>query len=261
MSAWLKHPWRVTGRLVWMTAELSWMAFTYTLRCSGRSGDALARARALWLQHSTRRLLRIFRAEIRVIGEMPQRGLFVSNHLGYVDILVLASLTPAVFVAKHEVKSWPVFGWFAQLAGTIFVQRTKRAQTGEVAREIETMLQRGIPVILFPEGTSSNGETVLPFKSALLEPVTKSSGALSVGWIHYELDDGDPREEVCYWRDDVTLISHLLNLFSKRAVRAQVCCSRFSSIAKDRKALAQELHGEVLKLRASNQTDANRKLL
>jgi len=259
MSAWLKHPWRVTGRLAWMTVELLWMAFAYALRCGGRSGDSLALARAVWLQQSTRRLLRIFRADVRVIGEMPRRGLFVSNHLGYVDILVLASLMPAVFVAKHEVKSWPVFGWFAQLAGTIFVQRTKRAQTGEVAREIEAMLQRGIPVILFPEGTSSNGETVLPFKSALLKPATKSSGALSVGWIHYELDDGDPREEVCYWRDDVTLISHLLNLFSKRSVHAQVCCSRLSSASTDRKTLARQLHQEVMKLRTANpmNTDKN----
>ncbi|HEY9510295.1 MAG TPA: lysophospholipid acyltransferase family protein [Verrucomicrobiae bacterium] len=253
MSVWLKHPWRVTGRLAWMMAELLWMAFTYALRCGGRSGHSLARARSVWLQQSTRRLLRIFRADVRVRGEIPKRGLFVSNHLGYVDILVLASLTPAVFVAKHEVKSWPVFGWFAQLAGTIFVQREKRAKTAHVTRQIEHVLDREVLVILFPEGTSSNGETVLPFKSALLEPATKFSTALSVGWIHYELDDGDPREEVCYWRDEVTLVSHLINLFSKRSVRAQVCCSRFSSAAKNRKALAQELHGEVLKLKAARE--------
>lgn len=81
----------------------------------------------MWLQNSSRRLLRVFRIETQFTGDIPSSGLLVCNHLSYLDIVVLAAITPCVFVAKREVKKWPVFGWFARLAGTVFVHREQRA--------------------------------------------------------------------------------------------------------------------------------------
>ena len=174
----------------------------------------------------------------------------VCNHLSYLDILVLSALTPVVFVAKNEVKNWPVFGWFARLAGTVFVRREKRAGAGQAVDEMKTVLGSGVTVVLFPEGTSSDGQTVLPFKSSLLEPAMRQKQQLSAGFIRYELDDGDVAEEVCYWKD-MTLFPHLINLLGKRGIRASVCFAEAQGGARNRKELAQQLHATVVELKES----------
>jgi 1-acyl-sn-glycerol-3-phosphate acyltransferase len=174
----------------------------------------------------------------------------VCNHLSYLDVLVLAALTPSRFVAKSEVRNWPVFGWFACLAGTIFVERNKRSQVARSAEEMAAALQQGSLMVLFPEGTSSGGETVLPFKSSLLEPATRNSQPVTAGLIAYDLIDGDVSEEVCYWKD-MTLLPHLINLLSKSIVHAVVCFTEARQETRDRKILARQLHSEVLRLKTA----------
>lgn len=246
MKALFRHPFRVVGRLLWMNAEFLLITVVFALRCGFRRSTIMERAS--WLQYATRRFLRIFAATVHTSGPVPSNGLLVCNHLSYVDILVLASLTPAVFVAKREVKSWPVFGWFAKLAGTLFVDRERRTRVGQTAAEIQSALDQGALVILFPEGTSSNGETVLPFKTSLLEPATRQTHALFAGLIQYQIDDGDVGEEVCYWKD-MTLVPHLINLFSKRTINASVRFKQLREGSTDRKELAKQLHSEILRLK------------
>jgi 1-acyl-sn-glycerol-3-phosphate acyltransferase len=207
-------------------------------------------ARALWLQKGCRRVLGIFNVEIQSSGPIPTQGLLVSNHLSYLDILVLSALTPSVFVAKLDVKTWPFFGWFSRLAGTMFADRERRTQVGPLTRELRTILNRGALVVLFPEGTSSDGRTVLPFKSALLEPVTNSFYLLSASLIEYQLEDGNVGEEVCYWKD-MTFLSHVINLLSKSRVKASIRFSEIRNCGATRKELARELHSEVLNLKFS----------
>ena len=223
------------------------MRFTWLV--GFRRGKDRTRARALWLHRSSPRVLRVLGLQPESAGEIPSRGLLVCNHLSYLDIPVLATLTPSVFVSKREVRSWPVFGWFAMLAGTIFVHRERRSQTVEAAEAIELRLNQDALVVLFPEGTSSNGESVLPFKSSLLEPAAQNRHPLSVGFIRYEVDDGDVAEDVCYWRD-MTFAPHLLNLLSKRRVRAQVRFLPQPPLSLNRKELAVRLQEEILKLKA-----------
>jgi 1-acyl-sn-glycerol-3-phosphate acyltransferase len=174
--------------------------------------------------------------------------LLVSNHLSYLDILILAALTPARFVAKSEVRNWPVFGWFARLAGTIFVERNKRSQAAQSAEQIALALSEGSLVVLFPEGTSSGGETVLPFRSSLLEPAARKLHTVTAGLIGYQLTDGDVSEEVCYWKD-MTLLPHLINLLSKRTVHAFLHFAQLRQETTNRKTLARRLHSEVLRLK------------
>jgi 1-acyl-sn-glycerol-3-phosphate acyltransferase len=193
-------------------------------------------------------LLRVFRIETQFTGDIPPRGLLVCNHLSYLDILVLSGLTPCIFVAKREVKDWPVLGWFAKKAGTVFVHRELRAQAAQTVNKIETALQTGALLVLFPEGTSSGGESILPFKSSLLEPAARQTHSLTAGFLRYELGDGDVSEEVCYWKD-MTLVPHLINLCSKRAVQASVEFNRFREGNADRKQLARQLHAEVLRMK------------
>jgi 1-acyl-sn-glycerol-3-phosphate acyltransferase len=247
MKALFRHPVRVVFRLIWLSAELALAALNYA-RWRGLSGKCSGNKRAAWLQHVSRRILGIFKTQIKTSGSIPKSGLLVSNHLSYVDILVIASITPAVFVAKHEVKGWPVFGFFARLAGTVFVDRARRTRVGQTTGEIETALNEGALVVLFPEGTSSNGETVLPFKSSLLEPAARQTHALFASHIQYQIDDGDVREEVCYW-SDTTLFAHIINLLSKRTIKAEVRFTQLREGSTDRKELAKQLHSEILRLK------------
>jgi 1-acyl-sn-glycerol-3-phosphate acyltransferase len=250
MKAWLKHPLRVSGRILWLAGEFTLAALGFVLNCAFRSPGRLPAKRALWLQRHSRRVLRVIRVDVRAVGPIPAEGLLVCNHLSYVDILVLGALAPPVFVSKYEVKHWPIFGFFASLGGTIYVRRDRRTDTGRVTQQIDEALRSRVLVILFPEGTSSGGQSILPFKSSLLEPAAQQTHSLSVGLIRYELDDGDPVEEICYWRD-MTLLPHLLNLLSKRGVRASVRFAPIQNGSMDRKELARQLHSEVLRLKTT----------
>jgi 1-acyl-sn-glycerol-3-phosphate acyltransferase len=250
VNSWAKHPLRVSGRLLSLGVEFLFAALEYARCCAFCSSANLPMERAVWLQKSSRRVLRIFGAETCVVGRVPDNGLLVCNHLSYLDILILAALTPSRFVAKSEVRNWPVFGWFARLAGTIFVERTKRSKTARAAEEIGVALGEGPLVVLFPEGTSSGGETVLPFKSSLLEPATRQLHALTAGLIAYELADGNVSEEVCYWKD-MTLVPHLLNFLGKRTLQAFVHFSEAPQETTDRKVLARRLHSEVVRLKTA----------
>ena len=236
-----------------MAAELALGGVTYLANCAFKPASESPRARAVWLQSVARRLLRIFCHEVSVSGPVPESGLLVSNHLSYVDVLVLASLTPAVFVAKREVRGWPVFGWFARLGGTMFIHRERRTHVSVINAEVQAVLGRGLLVIVFPEGTSSGGQTVLPFKSSLLEPAVRQPHPLWACAVGYELVDGDVSEEVCYWKD-MTFAPHLVNLFGKRSLRAKVKFARVQNGGEDRKQLARRLHAEVLRLKGAART-------
>jgi len=115
-------------------------------------------------------LSRLFDIRVTVIGQPIQdRGvLMVSNHTSYLDILVLGGVASVSFVAKSEVASWPLFGTFARLQRTVFVERARRTQTGVSRDLIASRLREGDALVLFPEGTSNDGNYVLPFKSALM---------------------------------------------------------------------------------------------
>jgi 1-acyl-sn-glycerol-3-phosphate acyltransferase len=243
-----QHPFRVVGRLVWFGFEALEAMLVFLPGCVFGQKTSRRHRRALWLQRTARHVGRIFQLKIDSAGTIPARGLLICNHVSYVDILVLLSLAPAVFVAKREVKSWPVMGWLARLGGTVFIDRQRRTHVGEVNDEIQSALNDGALVIVFPEGTSSDGKTVLPFKSSLLEAATKPEQPLAVGHIAYAIDDGDATTEICYWGDAV-FFPHLLNLLSKRSVRASVRLAPVEHHSTDRKELAQQLQTEVLGLR------------
>ena len=239
-------------RFVWMGAEFALAGARFPWFVPFRRGKDRTRGRALWLHRSSARVLRVLGLQPKSAGEKPVSGLLVCNHLTYLDILVLATLTPCLFVSKREVRGWPVLGWFAQLAGTVFVHRERRSQTVEATKGIEALLDHGALVVLFPEGTSSNGEVVLPFKSALLEPAAQHRHPLSVGFIRYEVSDGDVAEDVCYWRD-MTFFPHLVNLLSKRSVQAWVRFEPQPPMRLNRKELALKLQGDILRLKGESE--------
>jgi 1-acyl-sn-glycerol-3-phosphate acyltransferase len=200
--------------------------------------------RARWLHRWCRFACHVLGLRLTKLGSIPRAGLLVCNHLSYLDIIALSALRPCVFVAKREVGRWPLFGWLARSAGTIFVERQRKADSPRVVRQMCRALERGMLVVLFPEGTSSDGATVLPFKPALLEPARTLGCPVTAGAIRYALRDGSVADEVCYWRE-MTLLPHLVNLLSKRQISAEISFSETKERTGDRKSIARQLHDEV----------------
>lgn len=241
---------RAVGRLLWFAGDVVVDLLDYIFTTAFVPQAKRRPARAAWLSRAASRHIRIFGYSADYAGEIPKSGLLVSNHLSYLDILAICSAAPSVFVSKADVKRWPVFGLLATLGGTVFIERERRTHVGEVNREIETALADGVLVVVFPEGTSSDGQTVLPFRASLLEPALRGGHPISTAWIHYDLPGGDAANEVCYWGDH-TFFTHLVNLLGKKSVHATLRFGKFQRTTDDRKELAKQLREAVLALKNS----------
>jgi 1-acyl-sn-glycerol-3-phosphate acyltransferase len=162
----------------------------------------------------------LFGIHIHVIGT-PVTGegvLMVANHTSWADIVIFSAVTPLSFVAKAEVAGWPFFGTLARLQRTVFVERARRSSTGEARDEIRERLLDGDTLLLFPEGTSHDGNTVLPFKSALLGAAEArlASGAhvkvqpISVAFTGlHGLPMGRENRPLFAWYGDMEMVPHL----------------------------------------------------
>jgi 1-acyl-sn-glycerol-3-phosphate acyltransferase len=239
---------RAAGKLFWFAAIVVVICTGYFFTVAFVAAKKKRRARASWMHRSARKFIRLFGCHPEVPDAIPPRGLLVSNHLSYLDIVLLGSVTPAVFVSKADVRGWPVFGKLTQMAGTVYIQRERRQHVGEVNREIESALADDLLVVIFPEGTSSDGRDVLPFRSSLLEPALRGGHDISVSHIAYALPGGDAQQEVCYWGDH-TFFPHLLNLLGKKTVNAKLRFGKFTRTTDDRKELASQLHTAVIQLK------------
>lgn len=204
--------------------------------------------RARILQKWSRRLLAVIGAHVVVTGETPPPGLIVANHLSYLDILVFSTAAACIFVSKREVKSWPGVGWIASLSGSLYIDRTRRSDTRAIQPEMQVALACGMRLVVFPEGTSSDGSGLLPFHSSLFQPAVDLHAPVTAAFLQYEISDGDAGEEVCYWGDHM-LVPHALNLLTKQGVRAQVRFSGRQHKFEDRKEAARVMREEVLGLR------------
>ncbi len=217
------------------------------VRIATRRQPALARAR--WARRWARRYLRLFGVEVTATGEPPEHGLLVSNHLSYLDILVLGAAQPTVFVAKCELRGWPVIGWVTRCAGTIFIDRTRLRDVRRVVEELPRPVAEGAVVTFFPEGTSTDGRTVLPFYSSLFEPAIRHRWPVSGAWIEYSPDDGEEgvRDAVCWW-GDADFAPHFWRFLAMRRTQARVVYGPKRPAGPDRKTLAKQLHAQICDL-------------
>jgi len=215
-------------------------------------------------------LCALLRIHVRVVGQ-PERGraaLYVSNHVSWADILVIGSLAPVAFVAKREVASWPLVGITAKLQRTVFVERQRRHQVGEAVKEIVARLASGTSVVLFAEGTSSDGNRVLPFRSALLGAVDKAAAqggtaggmliqpmAISYTNLH-GIPMGRQHRPLVAWYGDLDFMPHIRAFIARGAVDAVVAYGEpvAADSAGDRKAMSKALEGVVRRLSAATLT-------
>jgi 1-acyl-sn-glycerol-3-phosphate acyltransferase len=202
------------------------------------------RKRVQWLSRVALCHAKWIGLRIRVHGEIPRKGLIVANHVSYLDIVALSAAAACAFVSKREVATWPLFGLYAKCGATIFVDRERRTAVADVANEMRERLDAGVPLTLFPEGTSTGGDDVLPFRSSLFEPVVELACPVTACALRYSLEGGSVADEVAYWRD-MTLAPHLLNLLGKTGVTLDIRFGPSSRRTGDRKTLARDLHAEV----------------
>lgn len=186
-----------------------------------RAGAAAMMAWAKWASA-------ILGIRVRKTGPHPcPKGSFiVANHCSYLDILVLGSLVPGVFVAKQEVAEWPILGRLSRLAGTVFVDRSSRISALTTFPVIESHLASDISVILFPEGTTNNGTDILAFKSSFFKiPIETGRPVQPVSLIYTHIN-GKPvrdgmRDEVA-WYGTMSLLPHLWRILGMRSIDAAV---------------------------------------
>jgi len=212
-------------------------------------GALTAERRAVWLQSACRGILAGVGIRFTFDGQPPLRGLVVANHLSYLDICILSAIMPCCFVSKLEVNRWPFFGKAARVGGTIFLDPSSRASANVVADIIGERLTDSVPVLLFPEGTSTDGLQVLPFHGRLMNPATELGAPITAAAIRY-IPGGDIQERELCWFGDDGFLPHLWRVLGVTGISANV---RFGQprVYDDRRAAAYETHAEVIAMRAA----------
>lgn len=184
-------------------------------------GPLTLERRALWLQATCQRVLSALGIQYRIEGQPPERGVVVANHLSYLDILILSAAMPCFFVAKMEIRRWPFFGKAARVGGTLFIDRSSLVSAEKVASLISSRLELAVPVLFFPEGTSTDGTSVHRFHSRLFEPAVRARATVTAAAIRYKLEHGAGERDLCWYGDDAFL-PHLWKTLGTDGFMAEV---------------------------------------
>ena len=185
--------------------------------------------------------------KIEVIGTPPKPPYFlVSNHVSYVDIAAIRSVVVGVFVAKGEIQNWFFAGRLVRDMGNIFIDRTNRRDIPRAGAKIIERLDAGEGVVVFPEGTSTKGDEVLPFNSSFFEFAANADIPVSYVSVGYRTPEGElPASEAVCWWDDTSFVDHMLRLFTVPRYTAILRFGDEPILNHDRKKLANELHERI----------------
>jgi 1-acyl-sn-glycerol-3-phosphate acyltransferase len=194
-----------------------------------------------------RAFVKILGMKIEVIGKAPEPPFFlVSNHLSYVDIPALRAVAEGVFVAKGEIENWFMAGKMVGDLGQIFINRQKKRDIPRAGSEIIEKLSAGEGVIIFPEGTSSKGDEVLPFNSSFLEFASRTDLPVHYASISYKTPAGEPTaSETVTWWDEKNLTEHMWRVFQLREFTAIINFGDEPVQSPNRKELARKLWEKV----------------
>ena len=176
------------------------------------------------IQQWSSRLLRIFGIELQIINShvLPSGSyLLSSNHISWMDIHAINAFKPIRFVAKSEVEKWPIFGWMAKQLGTVFIKRNSAKHAHLVVNEMSRVLKHE-SICIFPEGTSTNGEAVRPFKSNLFEPAIVADIPVCSLAIRYKSKHTGERSEAPAFIGDMGLLESMSNILKNRNLVVQL---------------------------------------
>lgn len=221
------------------------------LRLFGQSYEAW---RNLYMRFWSKTVARILNITFHVRGTPPKAPfILVSNHLSYIDIIPMFMNMDCTFVAKKAVESWPLLGPMVKYTGVIFVDRSIKRDVTRVNNLLSKSLSKQQGIVLFPEGTTTGGDRVLPFRSSLLNYPAIESIPVHYSVIQYKTSEGDPSadETVCFYGARDPFHKHVFKLAGNKRIDCSLVYSQETIQASDRKALAQKLHDKVEKAASS----------
>lgn len=177
------------------------------------------------IQRWSAKALSILSIRVAAHGQVPtattQKTLFIANHISWIDIWAIKQVHAVSFVAKSEVRSWPVIGWLAERTGTLFIERARRHDTGRTANCMEQSLREMECLCLFPEGTTTNGTELKPFKTGLLQAAINAEAMLQPVAIRYPNPDGSPNTAIAY-DGDTTMLQSLRTALKQKEILVEL---------------------------------------
>jgi 1-acyl-sn-glycerol-3-phosphate acyltransferase len=204
------------------------------------------------LQCWSKSLLRIFNVHIETDGQELhglRGGLIITNHISWLDVFVLNAVVPMRFVAKSEVRRWPVIGWLCARAQTLFIERGNARSASRMNVQLVALLQRGECLAIFPEGTTTDGRQVAHFHSSLLQPAIDAGAQVHPVAIRYQDDDGTLSTAAAYI-DDMSFGASMWNILSTPQLHVRlIATAPLAAQAMDRRGLthaARERIGSAL---------------
>lgn len=231
---------RVAFRLSRVGLHLAWAvgvaAFAYPLI----GHEARLRLKQRW----SRQLLVLLGIRLEAARPAPPRGLLVANHISWLDIYVINALSPAAFVCKAEVRAWPIIGWLCARTDTVFIERGSSSAARRANEALAARLAGGVAVV-FPEGTTSDGARLLPFRSALLQAAIDSGSIVQPLALSY-LDASGRRTPVAAYCGDTTLWQSLRVIAGARGLSVRVeILPPLATQERTRRELAEAAHGHI----------------
>jgi len=230
---------RLLALFLW-TLIVVLISMPYQIRGGWRGIKKICDVSHLW----SRGIARIINLRVKVMGDLPRvsGGFVVSNHLSYVDIITHGSVFPLRYSPKTDIAKWPFIGWVVGLARPVWIDRKSRQSAKRIVRDFARTIEHGISVIIYPEGTSTDGKSgLLPFRSGPFQ--TAVDGDLPVVPIltRYREAPGDP--PVC-WYGDMTLMPHMWKLLGVPRIEAELrILPPVAPEGRSRKEMASFMHG------------------
>jgi 1-acyl-sn-glycerol-3-phosphate acyltransferase len=209
--------WRLTRAILHLLAGLATCAFVFPW-ASGTLRERLTRR---W----SRKLLALCRVQLEQAPGAPAlaHAMVVANHISWLDIFVINALYPCRFVAKAEIRAWPVLGWLVERAGTVFIARGSRRDLRHIFKGLVDVLHQGQRVAFFPEGTTSLQGQLLPFHANLFEAAIDAKVPVQPVAIEY-LDEGGSHHRAVDYVGETTFVRSFLAILSGPPVRARLAC-------------------------------------
>lgn len=214
------------------------VGFLYSARDAKIKRDRL---RTRWLQWFSA----IVNLHITKDGELPERrAIFVSNHISWLDIIVIGQYFPAYFVAKSDISSWPVIGYLARQGGTIFIHRGNKQHIKTTAERMVWLLKQNSNIIAFPEGTTTKGDEVLHFHSSLFQPALLTKSAIQPVALQYQ---GKAKEHAPFVGNDA-FVPHLIKMLTMDKIEVHLSfLPVINSSSKSRHAVSLETRNKIWK--------------
>lgn len=212
-----RRTYRLLALVLW-SAAMGVFSLPWQLSRGWRSRKAISRLTMAW----NKGVAKIVNLRVSVSGRTPDGtgGLVVSNHLSYVDIIAHGSVLPLRYSAKADIAKWPVLGWYLGLSDPIWTDRESRQASKRALRDFAKTMKRGIHLIVYPEGTSTDGKNgVLAFKSTSFEAAIVGNAPVYPALISYR--DRPGRRTVC-WYGDMTLLPHVWQLLGFDRIDAEL---------------------------------------